>query len=305
MVIEQHINNQQGYTLIELIISMVLMSIIFITASVFIAKPIEAYSSIASRAELVDSAELAIRRIERDIRQALPNSLRAKSTGLALEMVNVVEGLRYRAEGPGTATDILDFSSTDTEFNTLTNFNQSTLGSSGGYRLAIYNTGAQGTDSDAPTAGANVYSTSSAPGPDLPVGSHVITPVTTTVTLSNPSAEGHVLLSSGHQFALESPMQRLYVIDSPISYICDIANNTIMRYDNYNIVDTQPTSAGAAPLSAASGALLVNNVSACSFTYEPGTSQRNSVVTIALTLTDNASGESVSLLQQVSVSNVP
>ena len=305
MVIEQRIKKQQGYTLIELVVSMVLMSIIFITASVFISKPIEAYASIARRAELVDSAELAIRRIERDIRQSLPNSVRAKSTGLALEMVNVVEGLRYRAVGPGAATNILDFGSADNEFNTLTNFNLATLGSTAGYRLVIYNTGAQGVDSDSPIAGANVYSTSTAPGPDLPIGSHVITPPLTTVTLSNPTSEGHILLSSAHQFSLESPMQRLYVIDTPISYVCDTANNTITRYDNYTITDTQPTSDATTPLSTANSALLVNNVAACSFTYEPGTSQRNSVVTIALTLTDSGSGESVSLLQQVSVSNVP
>jgi len=53
----------------------------------------------------------------------------------------------------------------------------------------------------------------------------------------------------------------------------------------------------------ADATLVTNRVSNCSMTYAPGTSQRAGLVSIALAVTDT--GETVSLLHQVHVDNVP
>lgn len=302
MDIEQRTN--KGFSLIEMVMTIVLMGIIFSIAGVFIVAPIQNFTSVINRAGLIDAADMSLRRMERDINQALPNSIRVKTSGnvSALEIVNVVEGKRYRNELPGTAADILNFGTTDTTFNVFGQFTDAALGA-GSYRVVIYNTGAQVTSSDNPTAGANVYATSTAPGPALPFGSHVISPTTTTVTLSNPGTEGRVTLSSGFQFSLQSPTQRMYIVDTPVTYICDPTAETITRYENYTITDVQPISASATPLDTATSALLTQNLSSCEFTYQPGTSQRSSVVTLDLTLASG--GETVRLLQQVGVSNAP
>ncbi|MCH7882461.1 MAG: hypothetical protein IIB69_13005 [Proteobacteria bacterium] len=72
------------------------------------------------------------------------------------------------------------------------------------------------------------------------------------------------------------------------------------RYSSYAYQTGQPTSA---PLGDAGG-LVLTQVDACSITYQAGTAQRGGLVTIEITL-DDASGESITLLHQVHVDNVP
>ena len=300
---EQNINTT-GYTLIELVITITLTAIIFSIVSVFIASPIKAYSDIAKRADLVNSAEVALKRIERDIHRSLPNSIRVKSIGnkWAIEMINIVEGVRYREKSLGSDPEYLTFNSVDTEFSVWGIFRSAQLGNNN-YRLVIYNIGTEGVSSDDPVPGTNVYAFANAVGPNPPAGTHVITPSTTTVTLSNPSTDGHVVLNPGFQFAFTSPYKRLYVVDTPISYICDPNEGTITRFINYPITNIQPIDPLTTPLNTAQGDLLANHTTACSFQYQPGTSRRGGITTIAITIAKGS--EQIRLLQQVSVSNAP
>ena len=305
MAIEQ-ITKQTGFTLIEFVVTIMLTAIIFSITGIFISYPIKAYASIANRSILIDAAEIALRRMERDIRSAIPNSLRVKTSGnvTSIEMVNAVEGIRYRANAPGSTATTLTFSAADSDFDVLGNFQIATLGSGGNYRLVIYNIGATGGGgSDFPIAGLNVYATNSAPGPFPAVGTHVITPTTTSITLSNVGAGGHVVINPAFQFAIASPQKRLYLSSGPISYVCDTTSKNITRYAGYPINSVQPTNPSIAPLSTANSALLTQNVTDCSFIYQQGTSTRNAIMTIALTL--SFGGEQVKLLQQINVSNVP
>jgi MSHA biogenesis protein MshO len=294
----------KGYTLIELIITIMLTAIIFSVVGIFLAKPIQVYVDIAKRAELVDIADLALRRIERDIHQSLPNSIRVKSVNgkQAIEMVNTVAGMRYRIMSPGSDTAILNFSAADTAFNVFGQFPAALLGNNN-YRLVIYNTGDNGISSDDPIAGTNVYATNVAIGPNPPAGTHVITPVATIVALSNIGNEGHIDLNPGFQFALASPQQRLYLVDSPVSYICDPTSTTLTRFNGYTITSVQPVDTTIAPLNSAQSHLIANKITACSLQYQPGTSQRGGIVTIELTVTNGP--EQIRLLQQVHVDNVP
>jgi MSHA biogenesis protein MshO len=65
-----------GFTLIEAIIAIVITGILGSVVAVFINRPIQGYFDSVRRAELTDQADVALRRISRDIRLALPNSLR-------------------------------------------------------------------------------------------------------------------------------------------------------------------------------------------------------------------------------------
>ncbi len=302
MVIEQNIN--KGYTLIELVITIVLIAIIFSVAGIFLALPIQIYTNVVSRAALVDIADLTLRRIERDLHQALPNSIRVKSANgkQSIEMVNTVIGKRYRDMWPGTDANILSFDIADTAFNVFGQFPASMLGNNN-YRLVIYNIGANGVSADDPIAGVNVYAANNSLGPNPPAGTHVITPASTTITLSNIGTEGHIALNPGFQFALTSPQQRLYIIDTPISYVCVPSNATLTRYYGYAINTVQPMDPSFVPLNTAQADLVANYITACMFEYQPGTSERGGIVTITLTVSDGV--EQINLLQQVHVSNIP
>ena len=67
-------STHHGFTLIEAIVSIVILGIIAGVAAVFIRAPIDAYVDTARRVALTEAADSAIRRMVRDIQTGLPNS---------------------------------------------------------------------------------------------------------------------------------------------------------------------------------------------------------------------------------------
>lgn len=315
-----------GVTLIELVTVIAITAVLASTVAVFITRPITEYTDVTRRAELIDAADLTLRRMARDIQNAVPNSVRVKTdpsnpNRVAIEFLNVVEGMRYRAGPTGSAGSppFLDFTQSINQFDVIGQFQFATANATcaaNACRVVVYNTGANtggAVPSDNPAPGANVYSLLTAPscsggGGCLPTpGSVTITPAATTVTLTNPALEGKVTLGSNVQFALPSPSQRLYIVDTPVSYVCDYSagQQKITRFWNYTISAVQPTDPAASPLNAGNSAQLTKDVSLCNFNYSPGTPQRNGMVLLTITLNNPNGGESVTLLRQLSVQNVP
>lgn len=296
----------RGMTLIELIIVIVIAAIVAAISSSFIVSSVTGYSDLARRAQLVDAAEMSLRKMARDIRRALPNSVRVDTSGRVIEMLNIADGARYR-EGPGQIPGghnhanpqyRLNIGGTDTNgFNIVGTFqNVAVPFSSTSERLSIYNQGITGADA---YADAQLLS-----------GPYVITnPAVTTFSVApDISADEHQILpvTGNFHFAFASPSQRVYIVDTPVTYLCAPgANGTITRYWSYAINSSQPTDAAVAPLVSASSELLTTPVTACSFTYLPGTDQRSGLVTLDITVSDAASGERIRLLYQAHVDNAP
>ncbi len=89
-----------------------------------------------------------------------------------------------------------------------------------------------------------------------------------------------------------------------MTYHCDTGLGTIVRYEGYSTAISQPINRGAAPLSSAtSSAVLVNNVSACSFSYTTGSNSRAGLLVMEMTIT--IEGEFINLLHQVHLGNAP
>ncbi len=285
---------QQGFSLIELIVVIVLLGVLAVGGGLLILRPIEAYDDQLRRQQLVDQGEMALRQIARDIRRALPNSIRIApaGAGFAVEMVNTVDGARYRDEIGGVdyvnPTDVLDFISPDAEFNFLGRLGNVTPAQIATMRIVIYN-----------TSPPNIY----AEAVDLTDFEGIITRGDMTIGLSTPNPgpdddEDHVILSAPFRFTQQSPGQRAFIVDGPISYICNPATNRILRYSGYPFSAAQPVP----PVGGTSG-LLVTQLSGCNMTYTAGTSQRGGILTVEITIDD--SGEAINLLHQIHVVNVP
>ena len=283
--------NVRGFTLIELVVVIVLSSIVLSFMAMFIAGPVRAYTDQVRRAELVDIAESSIRRMARDVHRALPNSIRVTTSGpiVALEMINTVDGVRYREQPPpDDASKRLDFTAADAAFNSVGTFTGiSKPFSSTGHYLSVYNVG---------VPGASAYELA-----------NVITPPGTQIDIDSDTVAGedNVTLSPAFRFAYGSPAQRIFLLDGPLSYLCDLGAGTLTRYSGYSITTSHSDRDSAAELMAAGAAdtLVADQISACSVAYAPGTSQRAGLVTLQLTVADT--GESISLLHQVHVSNAP
>ncbi|HMK86413.1 MAG TPA: prepilin-type N-terminal cleavage/methylation domain-containing protein, partial [Steroidobacteraceae bacterium] len=141
-------SSERGFTLIELVITIAVGSIVVAFMALFIVMPMDAYTAQTRRAALVDAADSALRFMTRDIRSALPNSVRVASSGTvtALELLATADGARYQDNGPVSNPALaLDFTQPDGAFATTVPFTQLTLPwSSNAYYLSIYNVGVPG-----------------------------------------------------------------------------------------------------------------------------------------------------------------
>jgi MSHA biogenesis protein MshO len=279
----------RGFTLIELVITIAVGSVVVAFMALFIVMPMNAYTTQTQQAALVDAADSALRFMARDLRSALPNSVRITTSGTvtALELLATADGARYQDGGPlSNPALVLDFTTADTAFATTVPFTQLSLPwSSSSYYLSIYNVG---------VPGANAYQMA-----------NVITPPGTAITISAGAAANQdlVTLSPGFQFAFGSPGKRVYLVSGPVSYLCDTGAATLTRYSGYTIASAQPTSAAALSAAGATGALVAGNVGSCQFTLTSGTAQRNALATLTLQLAQN--GQFVQLLNEVQVVNSP
>ena len=273
-------SRERGVTLIEMIIVISITAIIAGAVSVFISRPVEGYADAARRAEMSDIADTALRRMTRDLRTALANSIRitcVPSCGPAdsvyyLEYLQGGGGGRYRAEyDSGGLGDILNFTAVDASFDVIGTMPALAAGDS----IVIYNLASSGTTANA-YVGDNrgAYSSNTA----------------STITLA-----------PAWKFPFSSPGKRFNVVQYAVTYVCNPTTRELRRYWNYGIVDPQPI-----PPAGGSNALLASNVAACSFTYaNTGAAQRTGVVALSLQIQESGSNDSIQLFQQVHVTNVP
>jgi MSHA biogenesis protein MshO len=241
----------------------------------FISRPMEGYVDMKRRAELVDQAEMALRRMQRDIRAALPNSIRTFDAGNGIEMLHVVDGGRYRRlpdnEGDG---NILNFSEADASFEVLGGLQHFGDVDTENDFVVIYNLSAT-------VATANAYSgDNSAP-------------------LHNSSSASILQFNPAVKFPYPSPYQRFFIVDEAISY--KIEGSELRRYSGYAFNNIPGPDFGV------SGALVAKFIDPekSYFEYNSGTATRSGMVTMRVALKDNASGEGISLLNQVHVDNAP
>lgn len=251
--------HHKGFTIIEMVVVIILVSVLAALGGQFITSPLSGLLSVGGRIALVDAADVALLRLVRDVRRALPNSL-VVTGGTTLQLMTTSDGARYRAGGPGGDADQLDFSAADGSFNTYTRL---ATGGATNPRLAIYPLG---------QAGAN------------PFADPVVTPATSTVDVTAApvtvagATEFRVTINPPHLFPLESPQQRVFLVDDTVTYTC--AGNQLTR----------------------NGALLAEFVQACTFQYTI-VNARNGLLTATLVLAD--AGEQITLTRQILVNNSP
>lgn len=317
---KRHIS-RRGVTLIEMLMVILIIGIVASMAGSLLSSPMLSYVTLSRRTTLVQIGQTIQGRMARDIRMAAPNTLRITNSGSiwAIEFINTVEGGRYRrCPETGICVDKaspdnpLTPENGDATFDTiglLTTYNSILSGANctnnnSALLVVVGNQGTPGCNAYAGTASTptNIAQISKfcrcgagvAGCTDTDFYGNQIDRITVTnANLPAASAFPSTCLVADNRF---------YLVDTPVSYLCDTNTNTITRYAGYNLVLSQPVNTAVAPLNAVtSSGLIGNQVTTCSFTYNSS----ENLVGISITVSDTGSGENVTLFNQFHISNVP
>lgn len=296
--------HSQGFTLIELSIAILLVALLAGVFGPFITLSFRLYTDMRERAVLVDRADQALRRIGRDVHRALPNSVRVQTDAdgnAALELLRIVDAGRYRSAGgvnPNGADhsdDALDFAAADAAFTltgTFDNLEFEPAVPLEDHRVAVFPGDTAGLYADAGAAS----------GTQGVITALDITPV---VALDQDEHEVRLLdalgLPRGFQFDAASPVKRVYLIDTAVTYYCEAATGRLTRHSAYTPAATQPM-----PPADGSAALLSEEVGACRLRYAPGIEGgAQALLSLSLTIASAATNQTVTLMQQYRVDNRP
>jgi MSHA biogenesis protein MshO len=263
----------EGFTLIELVVALTIAAIVGGFVATFLAVPVQAHLAQARRSELASSAESVARAMARDVRTALPNSLRVGVVDgrPAVEMIAVAGVAIYRdvaaAEG-----EFLRFDAPDDLFDVL--------GSpAAASHVVVNNLG---------VAGADAYAMGNVIAPAQ------VNPPSTTIGL-NPLV----------LFPAPSPHRRVFLVAAPVAvirYECDPIGRTLRRYDQQPINDPMAALPAATPFT-----VIARDVTACTFTRSPPPAplDHGGVLQVEVTISRAVNGgvENVRVMKYLKVEN--
>lgn len=272
-----------GFTLVEMVTVIVLLGIIAVVLAPFIASAIQAWHDSRARAELVARGRLAMERLAREVRLAVPNSLEVLAGGQGIQFVRSRAGGRYiaRFDDFGTA-----FSRINRRFRRNANLVNG---------LYVMGTGLTLAGNDILVIGNTSPAALKAfPGNGPAVA---LSGITATTNAVDGTDQGQILGFGSHRFLTESPGRHFLVADQTVEV--GLSGDTLRWH-------TAP-GLGGYDASADWGAgdpILVDGVSAVTFTYAPGNPAATGVLRIDLSLAmdgDNA----IRLYHEVHVRNTP
>jgi len=229
---------QYGFTLVEMVVTIVVLGVIMSGTAIYITNSTIAYNDVAQRDQLTSLGRVTVERVTRQIRNALPNSIRVSNN--CIEFLPIIGSSVYLSlptDSPASNFTAAAFTLTPangTPYVIVYPFSQA----------ALY-------------AGAN-------PGPRAQFTSVAGSPTAT------------VTLTGTHRFVQHAPHRRFYIVDSPTS-LCVVGTN-LVRYRGYAISAAQNAPPSATAELLAENIQINDGGAVTPFAYTPGTLRRNGIV---------------------------
>jgi len=275
----------KGFTLLELIIVIIILGVMSVGIAGFISLTTQTYLNVSERDKLLSSARFAVERLNREIRNAVPNSVRVKNDAArqCLEFVPIVASTIYTdipvSPEPGRLDAlVIPFQLNNADYSCPAICQD---------KVVVY-----------PLTSDDLYIQDLFSGTGKSFGLDVFAPPVAldewTLPLSKP------FFSNTVTFEQDSPTNRLYIFKDPVSYCVDLGD--LIRYEGHSFSATQilkPTS---------SKALMAENLATIDagdlpFTIEPPTLQRNALVQIKLQFIRD--GENIVFNNEIHLNNIP
>lgn len=261
-----------GFTLVELLAVIVVMGLIAALGSSLLVNTIETYKIAEQRSQLIQRGRLTMEQMTREIRTAIPNSLRVSDSQSCLEFIPTAAVSRYSdqlatADNAAAKQDFLDV-------------DDSTLSLASPKYVVIE-----------PFSSAEIYS---AHNPS------VISPIANiNIFRTQTSAITRIGLRAAHRFTRASKSQRFYIGEDPVRYC--LIDGSLQRASAYGL-DTATLSD---KLPAGKVDLMAQNISSDGsvFSLSPVTEDRHGLVTIELNFANKKL--SIALKNSVLIRNSP
>jgi len=263
---------QQGFTMIELVMTIVIIGILGVGISSFVGRTVQGMVDTAERQQLATIAWIISEKISRELRSALPNSIRTDAG--CVEFIPTIAGTDYLSvptfASATTANnfEVVPFSNYEaSDVNTLKD------------RVAVY-----------PNTITGLYNSTL---PDPGVISGLIASQVGGATLN----AQRLNLASNHQFLSDSPLNRLYIVQNPVMYC--FSAGYLYRYSDYGYFTTFPSGA-----SLDNQVVIGSRINTGTFTYTPGLLTRSAIVTMGYDII-GSDGATQAIDQEVQIRNVP
>jgi len=277
----------KGFTIIELVTVIVITGVIAGILTPFISHAMLSYTDSRTRNILLGKGRLSLERMARDIRQAVPNSISILNGNTGIEFLRAHSGGRYVSRFDNYGSAFANNGSRLLAGNPLGQLYSVGTGITvtPGDILVIGNTsptdllgGASGTA--ATVTGSAI--TNSAPAPT-----------------GDGSDQGQIIaFSAAHQFPTDSPGRHFSIADRTIEI--GKSGNALYWHSSSGLNDYD-----AGVDWSTSDPVLIDNVSAITFTYTPGTPQATGIVRVDLQLTDASGQETLRLYREIHIRNTP
>ncbi|EJN6829018.1 prepilin-type N-terminal cleavage/methylation domain-containing protein [Vibrio cidicii] len=256
---------QRGFTLIEMVISIILLAVVGLFLGSVIRQGLSIYVDSSAREALIQQGRFVTERLSRELREAVPNSVLVANG--CIEFLPITNSAIYSSLpsslAPSTTIRLLPI--------------EKSLAAD--ERLVVY-----------PLDGEALRQAVSSAAQTAQVATDI------DFTSPNDRTMVNVTLTQAASFERQSPARRVYFYRTPVAFCYE--NNRIYRYADYELDRSalQPSELGT-------GVLMAENLSQASFQVAEPELQRNGLIKIELIFADR--GEEVRFDHDALIYNTP
>ncbi len=236
---------ERGFTLIELIAVIVVLSIMATFSVRFVVSTIDNYNRTVDRGKLVAHGRQALERMTRQLRTAVPNSVRVTNANQCVEFLPIAGGGNYIGE----LADANNGAAAQASIST------------GGYQVTF---GSALYAFVAALSTTEIYSGSAA---------------SVAISAAEDHSDSTLSLAAAHQFLRNSISHRFFLADNPVAFC--VAANELRYYSGY----ATPTTTTGVPAGVGSLMAQGVASDGSPFTLSAGAETRNSLLAVRLTFT--------------------
>jgi len=269
-------HKQRGFTLIELIMVIMVLSAVSVGVSSFIHFGVDIYRDAAGRDRQIGDSRFLIERISRELREALPNSVRVNDNQSCIEFVPIVASSSY--------IDIPVMPELVSKLPLVVLPAAEVLLSQAD-KLVIY-----------PLHPSDIYVRVAGSPPVVSGKVFELAAAVPARDIAGDAVSGTLTLKNAVQFSADSPTERYYLIKDAVSYC--VEGTDIKRHSGYW------SASGQASPPTSNGVLMAQRQSNSKpFVYHPASLTRSAMV--QLNFEFSYDDELLKLYHEVHVVNVP